>query len=406
MREPDERATLREVLPFRELRLLSSNAGFLLFSAQHAERSALVVRPALHADTARARDALKALAEGHRRIDHPRSARVERASFDGPVPYVSFAIDAVANGLEVAARLARSGRRLSYAAGDGFVLSFREAMQAAHRASGGPYFLGRVSLANAFFEAEGRWQIVGFGFNVVVLDERGRADPRIKSFYAPELLVDPSPTAMSDYVALLQLARSIVEHVDLPPALSRVLRGAPSGFTERVLVRWLRYTEQRILAELPGTRPSLETALRAARHIRALVGVGVDARGIERVAAALLESEATVEAVPGQWIVSSDGACVEHHDARIALRGPARTIFGALLDQALWNGDRALDVWKLFEAAWPEEPFHYERAMNRVHATISRMRKAGLAPLIERSAQGYRLSSRESVLRRARPEPL
>lgn len=387
------------MLPFQDLRALAANTGFSVFAARRGSLPVVVVRPSARADVSMARAALAVLASSHARVDHPRVAKVLEARLDEDVPYVSFGLDVVASGLDVAARLARSGRRLTYAAGDGFVLTLRETLEAAHAAEGGPQCIGRLSLGNLFFDARGSWRLVGLGHNVVTSDEHGRPDPRVRSFQAPELLAGAPPTPMGDYVALLQLVRSIVEHVEMPSALARVLTGAPTSPLERLLVRWVRYTEQRVLGELPARRPTLGAALRAAQHIRALLGAGVDRRGLEHLAADVLNAAAPFDDPPEHWRVAADARFVLHRGVRIPLRGPGRAVFVALLDHALWDRGRAVDVWTLFSTAWPDEPFHYERNMNRVHATISRLRKAGLAPLLERADDGYRLAPNEVVVR-------
>lgn len=385
-------------LPFRDLRLIVSNAGFVALSATSGQRRLVVVRPAARADPKLAREALRRLSWAHARVRHPCVAPLGDVVLEGPTPFVALEFAAVASGLEVAARLARAGRRLSYAGGDGFVMRLRQALQAAHAAPGGPHCLGRISLANICFDASGRWQLFGFGHNVAVCDEHGRPDPRVRSFGAPELLVHDSPTPMGDYIALLQLARSIVEHVELPRPLARVLAGSPEGLTERMLARWVRYTEQRVLGELPGQRPSMKAALRAAGHIRALLGVGVDPDQMPRLAAELLALEQPVEVDPTRWYVAPDASYVERDGRRIELTGPGRAIFVALLDRALWSDGQPADVWTLAEEVWPDQPFHYERSRNRVHSTLSRLRRAGLESVIVRCADGYRVERSELAL--------
>lgn len=387
---------------YRDLRLLSSTRGFRLFAALHAELGpVVVVRPGRLADHERARPRLRRLAESHGRIEHPRVPPVACAALDGDDMHVALRSPAVANGFEVAARLSQSERRLPYAAADGFVLSLREALDAAHRAPGGPHCLGRISLANLLFDELGQVQLVGFGHNVAVDDEWGRPDPRVRAFQAHELLVGADATPMTDYVALLQLSRSIVGHVDLPPTIQRVIEGRTDGTLDRLVARWMRFTEQRVIAELPSKRPPLEEALRVASRLRSLLGVRPDREGLARIARPLLCAEHVPPARPGQWVVAADASWVERDGARVRLSGPGRAIFVALLDRLLWEGEPDLDVWALFDHAWPGAPTTYERAMNRVHAAVSRLRRAGLGELIEHSSQGYRLGAGSDIVRLA-----
>jgi len=387
-------------LPYRDLRVISTTQGFRIFSACEGDARVVVVRPDRRASQERALACLRRFAEGHARVEHPLVAPVARAVLDGDGAHVALRVPAVANGFEVAARLTQRGRTLGYAAADGFVLGVREALEAAHRAPGGPVCLGRCSLANVLFDARGRHWVVGLGHNVAVEDEWGRPDPRVRSFHAPELLVSGDATPMTDYVALLLLARSIITHVELPAAVRRVISGRASGAVDRLVARWLRFTEQRVIAELPARRPPLADALRVAGRLRELLGVSPDRGGLARVARELLDDhDAAAAARPGAWVVGPDASWIERDGARLRLAGTGRAVLVALLDHALWSPGGDLDVWQLFDRAWPGQRASYERGMNRVHAAVSRLRRAGLGELIEHSSQGYRIAASADVVR-------
>ena len=274
---------------FRDLRLLAATPGYRVLAAREVDGPrVVVVRPERDAGREEAIAGLRRLARSHAEVGHPRVPGVASAVLEGDDAYVALRFAAVATGLEVASRMTARGVRLPYASADGFVLSLREALQAGHRTPGGPYCLGRVSLANVLFDEEGRHVLFGFGHNVAVEDEHGRPDPRVPFFQAPELLVSGTPTPMTDYVALLALARSIVVHVELPAAVHRVLSGQPASTTDRVLAKLLRFTEQRVLGELPARRPALAQALAVAQQIRRALGVQADRDGIAPIAARLL----------------------------------------------------------------------------------------------------------------------
>lgn len=390
---------------YRDLRLISVTQGFRLFAASDGNDRVTIVRPDRRADPERAVECLRRLAASHGRIAHPLVAPVARAVLEGDDAHVALRVSAVANGFEVASRLQKSGRRLSYSSADGFVLGLREGLDAAHGAPEGPHCLRRISLANLLFDVHGRHCLVGFGHNVAVEDEWGRPDPRVRAFQAPELLLSDHATPMTDYVALLLLARSIAAHVDLPPAVQRVIAGRPSGALDRLVARWIRFTEQRVIAELPAKRPPLADALRVAGRIRALLGVQPDRAGLPRVTRELLAQPSQPDARPGRWVVAPDASWIERDGARCRLAGPGRAIVLALLDQSLWGAEPDLDVWRLFDHAWPGESAPYERGMNRVHAAVSRLRRAGLAELIEHSSRGYRIAALADVVRLPDPDP-
>lgn len=371
-----------------------------MFSALQGEgERVLVVRPSPGAHPARSVECLRRLATSHGQIEHQRVPQVVTAVLEGDDPHVALRLRALASGFEVAARLALEGRRLPYPSADGFVLALREALEAGHRAPNGPHCIGRLSLGNVLFDERGRHHLVGFGHNVVVDDEHGRPDPTIRFFQAPELLVMSAPTPMSDYVTLLLLARSIIDHVELPKLLRGVLAGASGAASERLLARLLRFIEQRVIAELPARRASFSEALALAQRVRRVLGVAPERDGLAPLARSLLSLDRAPATPPGVWLLASDAAWIERDGQRVRLAGAARAMLVALVDRHLWGASPELDVWQLFDLAWPGDRASYERGMNRVHATLSRLRRAGLASLLERSSKGYRLCPSAEVLR-------
>jgi hypothetical protein len=66
-------------------------------------------------------------------------------------------------------------------------------------------------------------------------------------------------------------------------------------------------------------------------------------------------------------------------------------VFAALIEQRLRNPGAALSVWEVLAAGWPGEEPMYEAALNRVYVTMTRLRGLGLANVIERFDEGYRI---------------
>lgn len=385
-------ADLRQLAPPRAFRVLAG-------SRVRDGRRVVLVTAGPEADPPAAREALLKLADAHSRIAHPAVPRTSAVDL-GPAPSVELDVPAVAGGFEVVALLARAGVKIPYAAGDAFVVGVREALQAAHGTRGGPFCLGRLSIGNVLFDSSGHASVLGFGANVITDDEHGRADPRVRYFEAAERLGQGPPSPMTDYVALLQLARSVLTHVALPGPLARIVEGRPRP-TERALLEALRWVEARVIHEAPGMRAALPEALHAAQRIRRFLGVTLDREGFARTVAERLASPD--EALDGAVVVvAADGAWIERSGQPRRRVGPAqRRLLCALFDRHALGDATALSTWELLELGWPGEQPTYEVGMNRVHATLSRLRRLGLDDAIERWDDGYRLAPTASV-RRAR----
>ncbi|NOY94429.1 MAG: helix-turn-helix domain-containing protein [Deltaproteobacteria bacterium] len=94
-----------------------------------------------------------------------------------------------------------------------------------------------------------------------------------------------------------------------------------------------------------------------------------------------------------QLVVGLSGAWVELPDGRrLALSSkPSMQRLLLVLVAAHPSGD-LVSTDELFERAWPGESIRAESARNRVRVTLSRLRKAGFADLLERTSQGVRIS--------------
>ena len=86
-----------------------------------------------------------------------------------------------------------------------------------------------------------------------------------------------------------------------------------------------------------------------------------------------------------EWFQLDGGRRVE-----LLRRGPMRRILGRLL-KAHAAGREAVSVERLFEAGWPDTDVHPGSAATRVYVTVRMLRKAGLRPVLQTVAGGYRL---------------
>lgn len=381
---------------YSDVHVFATPRAFRLLSARRDGRRVVLVRPGPAADPIAARTKLDALARAHARITHPAVPRTTLTRPDDDAPFVELDCAGIADGFTVIARIAASGTRIPYAAGDAFIVGLREALEAAHAAG---HVFGRLSLGNVLFDARGRAFLLGFGANVVAEDEHGRADPRVRFFEAPELIAGATPTSMTDYVALLMLTRSVLPHVALPPALERVVHGR-SGLAERGLLELLRWVESRVIHEAPGLRVGLTEALRTAQRIRKLLGVTLDRDGFPRLVAELLARDLETDPAAA-LVVADDASWMETAGGRRRLGAAQRRILGALCDRHALGDPRPWTTWELFDLGWPGESPEPEVGVNRVHAALSRLRRLGLGDALERFDDGYRLAPAITIARRS-----
>lgn len=379
--------------PWRILRGLDRSDGM--------PRVLVVAGPELSAEVAAAR--LDLFERAHARIVDPRVVRVRaRRVLDGR-PVAVLDEDAVADGITVRRLLSESGTRFPYAAADGFVRNLREALESAHRAldAGCPTCLGAFSAANLLFDRHGRPRLLGFGANLPIEDANGALDPAMPWHQAPEQASGSDPSPMGDYVALLAFSRSLVNHVDMG-VLGRLLRDG-AGPADGPLVELVRTFEHRILAELPGLRPSMREAIEVADRIRGLLGVRPDPDEHARIVASLLERRLADEVGDGsgpllrlgpeaRWFALGDLG-------RKELGAAGRRMLSAMVDRHLLGLREPMRATDLLEVGWPGEEPEHESGMNRVYVTLNRLRKAGLEPVLERIDDGYRLLPETRVQR-------
>jgi hypothetical protein len=77
--------------------------------------------------------------------------------------------------------------------------------------------------------------------------------------------------------------------------------------------------------------------------------------------------------------------------ARFGAGGALRGIVRHLAQERVRYPGRAITVGALVRAGWPGEAILPAAAKNRLHVTITRLRRAGLADILVRSEDGYLL---------------
>lgn len=383
---------------WNEVRRIRRLRAFELYGARRAEddRACAVIVPAAHADRAASMRALDELARVHRLLSHSLIARVSGAGLvDGDVPFVEFDVGVVADGEELMNLMAVAKEKLPYEASDGALLVTRKAFEAVHETTdpttGSRVVLGRICPANLLFDAQGGWQVFGFGHNVACLDEHGEVDRGVRSFAAPpEVVARESDTA--DMMALFAMAREFVPHTNLPSLIADALRGTPPAGVAEVLWLFVR----RVNTPLPSTREEVRASMEVAERIRQATRKSANPGAFSAYVARLFSSSGIftrAEVEPSRAVgISSDATWLEDAGKRIKFTGPQRRLLLALVTAHVQDPARPLNVWELFEAGWPGERAPYEVCVNRVYVTLARLRTRLPNGTVERFDEGWRLS--------------
>ncbi|MEO0605887.1 MAG: hypothetical protein AAF211_30940, partial [Myxococcota bacterium] len=103
-----------------------------------------------------------------------------------------------------------------------------------------------------------------------------------------------------------------------------------------------------------------------------------------------------LDAAVSAWRFSPDGAWFEPpREPRVSLehRPTLGRVLAHLVVQRRDAPGASSDVTALFAAGWPGEQATPASAANRVRVALSNLRKAGLAPVLERAEAGWRLST-------------
>lgn len=411
--------TSRMLDRFRDLLPLRSRGAFHWVSAVDSSGdSRRVVLAIAGANAARegAKAALARCRDAHRVIEHKRVPSVVTEDLDADRPWIAFDCTAVCDGIELVRALGENDARIPYRAADGFIASLREALDAAHAqrdSRGRPLCLGRISLGNVLFDANGDWYLLGFGANLAVEKDNGSIDGSVVFFQAQELYGGGEPTPSGDYVALLQFRRSVVPYVEIPPRLARILRGEIQP-DDTTLLADLLWTEQRMISSMPHDRPSIEEAIEVAERVRVALGSSRDEDGMRSFVAELLADGDVLdvrESSPTRPTASVEDSAihigrecewvlVEGEKRRLGT--PLRRILAALVAKHRASPGTPLTLWELLAAGWPGEDPLPEAGANRVYVTVNRLRAAGLREMVERFDYGYRLAPSVLVVQSSR----
>lgn len=401
---------MRTRLRYHDLLPIRENAGFRILAARREDDSRCVlVVPSRFDSPALTQLALERLADAHARVKHrcvPRTVGIFTVS---DRPLVELDSPAVCDGLELFRRLSQGRIPIPYEAADGYIMTLREALQAAHALSdpnrSGPLCFGRLSGANVLFGRDGRCYLVGFGHNVAVEDELGVADTLLPFFQAAELGFGGAPSPSGDYVALLSYMRSGIHMVDKGDALIRVVRGIATNADE-ALLELLVWVEQRVMTAAPTKRASIEDSVAIANRIRRVLGTKPDREAFERLVARVIgdpkldaqnptPTSTTLTIGPeAEWIRYGTSPPVK-------LRTAMRRVLLELVERRLLGSTEPVRTIDLSEAGWPGETPDYEAACNRVYVTVTRLRKVVPEDVIQRFDDGYRLAPGVTVVRQA-----
>lgn len=390
---------------------IRSRSSFRLVSARRIAdgKPCVVLVPGPKANVAAATDVFAEIVRTNALFNHARVPKVsEHGTIDG-TPFVEFDCDAVADGFDIVKLMADAATKIPYGAADGFIASIREATSAAHAVTdprtGQPLCLGRLSLANVLFNAQGEWFVVGIGKNFPVERDDGSNDPEVATCYAPELGTGGAPSPGGDYVAVLLFMRSVMPYADMSGAVGRIVRGEIQA-EDAELIQCLVWIETRMVGELAPRRASVAEAIAMSERVRALNGEERDEPGFAAYVRALLEKaeEEPARIAPSEppamhtltlardalWITGADGT-------RHRLGRAHRRILLALVDKHQTAEGEPLTVWDLLQAGWPGENPSREAGANRVYVAVASIRQLGVRDLIERFDDGYRLSPRSRV---------
>ena len=394
-----------EPLPIR------SRGAFQLLSAKREDdgRPCVLVLPGANANPIAIRAALQEVRRVHGLISHPLVPRVTDLTEWGGTPLLELDCDATMDGDDMLRLVAESGQRIPYAGGDGFITSLRGALQSAHAVTdpktGQGIRLGRISLRNVLFNPAGQWCLIGFGRNFPIERENGSLDGETVFFAAPELSSGGAASPTGDYVALLLFMRSFMPYVESVDALGRIMRG-DIKVMDGELFSLLTWIELRLFAAPAMLRASIDEAVAAADRVREILGHTPNPAAFSEYLSALVsrgESPAPMDGSLGggtpltiwlgqdaEWIAGPDG--LRHRPGR-----SARRIVQALVARHRLRGGSPLTVPELLEIGWPGERPIPQAGANRVYVELNRIRRMGLRDLVERTPDGYRLTSEAIV---------
>jgi tetratricopeptide (TPR) repeat protein len=174
-------------------------------------------------------------------------------------------------------------------------------------------------------------------------------------------------------MAFLEVARARDETNDARAAGARLARARRLAEAVRTPAEPGAPSPVELSDDVRGAMRRLERSLVRASE-------GLDAEPVH-------ERDALVVSRDGAWFRPPGGAWqdLEVHRAQ-------RAVLGALVDQHRLAPGLPLTVEALVRAGWPGERVQPQAAKNRLHVTLSKLRKRGLTGHLERDGTGYRLT--------------
>lgn len=315
---------------------------------------------------------LARVAEAHLRASSPASPVPWAHDLDADAPWVAFDVDPVGTFEDVAARWAK--RSVPYAEAIVVTQTLGVLLRAAHPNG---ICLGALAPSQVLVDRSGALKILGLGFDETAWSER--------AFRAPTVAMGHPPTPTSDvHTALLFLRAHIPWVADVPPALSRILSGAP-GPVERAFARAL-FAILTQTGKVDGV-----SALRHVERFWSIVGAAPDSHAMgRRLRETFGEGIPRVEIDRDLSWLSVDGG--PRHD--LLRREPVRRVLRALVAA----GGEPVPVDRLVASVWPGEALVGSSGADRLYVAISTLRKLDLRTAIAREPSGYALRA-EVVVR-------
>jgi hypothetical protein len=375
---------------------LSEGRHFELLTVVRASdrEAGVVVRPGAESRPALALRRLTLLAEAHGAIDHPLVPRLAHLHTDPDAPFVELAADVATDARGLVRSLADQRIRLPYAQSLVLVDAVLDAMESAHRAG---FVLGRLALEDVWLSPDGQPSVIGWGAHVTLERDDGSVDASLAPLEPPEVAAGAPITASHDFVVALLFARALAPLVQPPAAFARVLAGNPRPGDEAA-VAMLTELDRRFLAQ-HASRPSFAEGRQSLAAVRRALGEMPDPDGLSRTVAATLARSAEHDVnlllpqdpTEQNVVVESRGAWVDGLDGRTSLGPSLRAILAHLLTLHRERPGATTTLWELLAVGWPGEQPIPEAGANRVYAAIRRLRRTGLAGVLEWHEGGYRI---------------
>lgn len=377
------------VSSYRLDRPLRVTPAFELHRVLTEEGAAVLARAASPTEASDA--TLDRLVRGHEAVRHPRVPRASALTLDDGHRGVLLHCDVDHDGVAVVRRLAASGAKIPWAAGDWFIDALRDTLLAAHasRLDGAPVVLGRLGFGNVLFSSTGAFHVVGFGANVPLDNEHGALVTADPVFSALEIVAGGAAVPSSDLVATLMLKRSLAPLVELPRPLARALRGEIDDESREVL-ELATWFDTEVVSQVPPRRAAVGEVLDAIARFRDLLDEGLDRDGFESRITQELEGSRTLRTLRSLRTLAIDPV-----DHELSIDDGPRVRIGPSLFRVLERvaRDRAgASTHDLVAAGWPGETPVGSSGEGRVYAAIKRLRQLGLTDVIEHIGGQYRIA--------------